>query len=279
MKIISFATLKGGAGKTANCFNMAGVLAENFRVLLVDVDPQGNLSANMGIDTADADLLTINDIFSNFTDSQPKPEEVIIKGPVKELPNLDILPSSIMLFDTEMNMVSVSARESFLTYYFLDNKEYFESNYDYVFIDTNPSMSIMNINAFFVSDSIVLTSDVSRNSIKGAELFCSLWDNKRKALRKKPNVAALFMGNVDRRSKKEYRDILGFYDNVSESSKGLMTQNYIPQSKIIKTSEAECKPVNVLAATHSVKKFREQAKEITESYVTIIEELLEKGVF
>ena len=78
-KIITFATLKGGAGKTMNLFNLAGILAEKHNVLLIDMDPQCNLSANVGIDIADTDLKTVKDIFSNYqANKQPKASEVII---------------------------------------------------------------------------------------------------------------------------------------------------------------------------------------------------------
>ena len=63
MKIITMATLKGGSGKTMNTFNIAGILAENHKVLLIDVDPQCNLSSNCGIDVSDIGILTIRDIF------------------------------------------------------------------------------------------------------------------------------------------------------------------------------------------------------------------------
>ena len=56
MKIITMATLKGGAGKTINTFNISGILAESNKILLIDVDPQCNLSSNCGMDVSDPDL-------------------------------------------------------------------------------------------------------------------------------------------------------------------------------------------------------------------------------
>ena len=200
MKIITFATLKGGSGKTMNAFNIAGVLAENNRILLIDVDPQCNLSSNCGIDISDPKLRTIRDVLGKSSEQQSKPDEIIFQSPIQELSSLDIIPSSIMLFDTEMNMVNVTGRENFLKYYIDDYREYFENHYDYIIIDTNPSMSIININAFYVADSIILTSDVSTNSISGAELFCALWESKRKFLRKENNISALILCQYDRRT-------------------------------------------------------------------------------
>ena len=111
MKIITFATLKGGSGKTMNTFNISGILAEKNRVLLIDVDPQCNLTNNCGIDTSDASFKTIRDIFDNLPKNQPEPDEVIIKAPIPELPNLDLIPSSILLFKTERAMSAKNNRE------------------------------------------------------------------------------------------------------------------------------------------------------------------------
>ena len=266
MKTVTFGTLKSGSGKTMNTFNIAGILAKDYKVLLVDVDPQCNLSNNVGIDVANPDVKTVRDIFNNLPENQPLPENIIIKSPIAELPGLDIIPSSIMLFDTEMNMVNVSARESFLKYYFDDNREYLENHYDYILIDTNPSMSVININAFYVADSIILTSDVSTNSINGAELFCSLWDSKRKPLRKEDNIAALVICNLDKRT--NLGKSLVEYTAGAEFSQDLILKTIIPATVKLKNTEVEHKPVNLLYPRD----------EILKIYNAVILELKEKGV-
>lgn len=266
MKILTFATLKGGAGKTMNAYNIAGVLAETHRILLIDVDPQCNLSSNCGIDVGDADLKTVKDIFVNLSDTQPAPEEVIFKHPIAELPGLDIIPSSIMLFDTEMNMVNVTGREYFLKYYIEDNREYLESHYDYIIIDTNPSMSIININAFYVADSIVLTSDVSTNSISGAELFCALWASKRRSLRKEDNIAALILCNYDGRT--NLGKSLVEYSSDASFSERIVLDTVVPATVKLKNTEVEHRTVNLLYPN----------KSITKVFMSIIEELKERGV-
>lgn len=267
MKIVTFATLKGGSGKTMNTFNIAGILAEHYKILLIDIDPQCNLSANCGIDTGDPDLLTVRDIFSNLAEAQPKPEDVIFKHPIQQLPNLDIIPSSIMLFDTEMNMVNVTGRENFLKFYFEDYKKYLEEHYDYILIDTNPSMSVINVNAFYAADSIILTSDVSANSISGAELFCALWNSKRKPLRKKNNIMALVLCNMDRRA--NLGNDLIKYSSEAEFSKDIVLKTVIPATVKLKNTEIEHKTINVLYPKDK----------ITQIYINVIEELKERGVF
>lgn len=264
MKIITFATLKGGSGKTMNAFNIVGVLAEQHKVLLIDVDPQCNLTSNCGIDTGDINILTVREIFNDI-EKQPKPEQIVFKQPITELANLDIIPSSILLFDTETRIINVAGRENFLKFYLSDYKNFFEQ-YDYIIIDTNPSMSIININAFYVSDSIILTSDVSANSIAGAELFCALWNSKRKALRKDNNIAALIICNIDKRTKLSTELI--DYSSRADFSKDLVLKTVVPATVKLKNTETEHQTVNLLYPK----------AEITQIYKDIVKELKRREV-
>ena len=266
MKIITTGTLKGGAGKTMNAFNISGVLAESHRILLIDVDPQCNLSNDVGIDSSDASIPTVKEIFGNLPENQPKPEDVIYKSPIKDLPNLDIIPSSIMLFNTEMAMINEMGRESFLKNYIEDNYDFLSSNYDYILMDTNPSMSIININAFYAADSIILTSDVSTNSINGAELFCGIWNNKRKPLRKENNVNALILCNIDKRT--NISKNLIEYTNSASFSQEIVLDTVVPSTVKLKNTEVEHQPVNLLYPNSEIKK----------TYDNIVKELKEKEV-
>lgn len=180
MKVITIGTLKGGTGKTTTTFNLAGCLAEDSKVLLIDCDPQANLSQDCGVDITDQSADSIKSVF----DSYLSPEKTIVKNLIPELPNLDVLPSNIWLMETEMQLVNRAGREFILSNYINDNKIFFEQ-YDYILCDTNPSMSIINQNAFYLADDIVLVSDVSKNGLTGIELFDYLWSKAARDLRKK----------------------------------------------------------------------------------------------
>lgn len=250
MQIITMATLKGGSGKTLNTFNIAGVLAETKKILLIDVDPQCNLSFNCGVDITDRNALTIRDIFNNTPRNQPKAEEVIIHSPIAELPNLDIIPSSILLFETEMKIFNKGNREHILETFIQNNQDILE-NYDYIIIDTNPSMSIININAFYIADKIILSSDVSTNSINGAELFCQLWDEKREELNRDDNIAALIICNLDKRANLG-KDLIE-YAQSEPFSKDLVLQTVIPATVKLKDTEINHKPINILYPKTDIK--------------------------
>lgn len=262
-KITTVAAMKGGAGKTMIVDNLAGCLAEESRVLLIDADPQANASSGLGIDIANQDRLTIADILGN---AKTDPEAVIIKSPIEELPNLDLIPSTIWLTKTELQLVSRGGRERLLANYIEDNFNVFEQ-YDYILIDTNPSMGIVNQNAFYVADSIILITDVSMNGIQGIEMFQYLWDELRRDLRKEDNIRAVLINNLDSRIGLA-REIIE-YCETEEHLSNLFVKPAIPSRVAFKETEVEAKPINVL-------KPRRKEQVIIKC---LVESLKEKGIF
>jgi len=262
LNIITVGTLKGGTGKTATIFNLAGLLAEKYKVLLIDCDPQTNLSLNCGVDITVNNLKTVVNIFE---DNNVTAENIIFKNPIKELPNIDIIPSSIKLTATELQIVSKAGRENIIKNFIIDNKKGL-NEYDYILIDTNPSMGIINQNAFLVADSVILISDVSLNGIQGAELFVELWANARKHLRKENNVKALILNNLDRRIKLSTELIE--YCNENESTKDIILKTIIPSSVQVKNTEIEHRTINCLHTNSP----------IHEAYKNVLIELNERGV-
>lgn len=272
-KVITFATLKGGAGKTMNLFNLAGIIAaRGKKVLLIDVDPQCNLSANCGIDVADMRFTTVKDIFAKYRASeQPKAKDVIIEHPIPRLDNLDIIPSSILLFNVEEDITILEGRTKILKSFVSRNKKSL-AKYDYIFVDTNPSMSVFNINAFFLADAIVICTDVSSNSISGAELFCGLWDAKREQInetsefRKEDNIEALLIGNYSARSNLS-RELLD-YVHTADFSKDIVLDTIIPATVQLKDTEVSHKPINLL----------HKGDKAHQAYENLADELTRKGI-
>ena len=265
MKIITMATLKGGAGKTMNAFSIAGILAEKKRVLLVDVDPQCNLTNNCGVDITQRDRISIKDVFERTPREQPDPAEITIYQPIEELPKLDMIPSSIFLFKTEKEIFSKSDRERILEKYFRKHRDFFES-YDYIIIDTNPSMSFTNINAFLIADDIVLSCDVSNNSLTGAELFCELWDETREELGIEDNISAMLISNYDGRS--NLAKELVEYSETSSFSRDILLKTRINTTVKLKETEISHKPINIYNKKHKA----------CEQYRQVIKELKKGGI-
>lgn len=261
-KIITIGTLKGGTGKTTLAFNLAGVLAEKYKVLLIDHDPQGNLTSDAGVDVANQSRKSLRNIYD---DSHTRPEDVIIRKPVEELPNLDIIPSHIKLQETEMRLANRAGRELILHNWMTDNWTMLDA-YDFIINDTNPSMGLLNKNAFYVADKIIMISDVSFNGVQGLELFMYLWDETRADLRKANNVAALIINNFDQRTKLSTE--LKEYCSETEDIMDLLIQQPVPATVKMKDTSIYHKPINILYPDHKAH----------QALVDIVVELQEKEV-
>lgn len=246
MKSIAFGTLKGGTGKTTSCFNLAGALALNpeNRILLVDGDPQCNLTNDSGIDCSDMSRNNIRTIFEN---RNIEPDELIIKSPIEKMPNIDIIPSNILLIKTEMQLVSIAGREKLLANYFKKNEEYF-SQYTHIIFDTNPNIGVVNQNIFYYVESIILVSDVSLNAIQGAELFSFLWEESIETLGISNNIKALVINNFDKRINLA-KDLQDYYLSEDEF-KQILIETPIPGSVAMKDTSINHMPIVVLQPQH-----------------------------
>ena len=169
MSIIAVANQKGGVGKTTSALNLGAALQEaGKRVLLVDLDPQGNLSVAAGIVDIDAAFPSMGDLLAHATRSRsgsgPSIEEAIVHSPA----GLDIIPANASLSAAELGLVSAMNRESAL----IGLLKRVESDYDYILIDCLPSLGLLAINALRASNGIVIPVQADFLAMQGlAQIF------------------------------------------------------------------------------------------------------------
>ena len=210
-KVIAFATLKGGVGKTIISFNIGCMLAnEGNNVLMIDADPQSNLTSDFNYDIYSKEMPTIRYILEEQFE-QPKPETLIIHEPIEGLKTLDLIGNTMWSYLTEESLSSRSYREKILLNYFNENEEFFV-NYDYIIFDCNPGIGLVNQNVFTLADKILLISDPDVNSARGSDLFIKMWN-----LKKEPSsplkMEGLIMNNMERTSiSNDLKDYLSNHD-------------------------------------------------------------------
>ena len=235
MKVISFATLKGGTGKTMTTFNVAGVLSEKGkRVLCIDGDPQSNLSSKLDLLHEEDTLIDI------FEYEDIKPSSVIRQTHIH---NVDAICTNINMTKTEFKLVSVSGRELILENFFEDNKDFFEQNYDFILIDTNPSFSIINQNIFLASDAIILVNDPSLDSLNGSKMFMQLWGQVLKRLKRENNIKG-FLVNQYMKRRNIFEDFVE-YCSKDEVIGELIFKTFIPHTVKFAEASMEKKTINM----------------------------------
>ncbi|MBP3952608.1 ParA family protein [Bacillus suaedae] len=155
-RIISVANQKGGVGKTTTAVNLSACLAHiGKKVLLVDIDPQGNATSGVGIEKGDVDECVYDVLVEDV-----EPRQVIKKS---ALEGLDVLPSTIQLSGAEIELVPTISREVRLKRALATVSD----DYDFIFIDCPPSLGLLTINALTASDSVLIPVQCEYYALEG----------------------------------------------------------------------------------------------------------------
>jgi chromosome partitioning protein len=156
VRVISIANQKGGVGKTTTSVNLGASLAvAGRRVLLVDIDPQGNATSGLGIDRTQLAKCVYNLLLG-----EAKGDEVLVSTQVADL---DLIPATINLAGAQIDLVNMENRENLLSQALLPLRE----RYDYILIDCPPSLGLLTLNALTASDRVLIPLQCEYYALEG----------------------------------------------------------------------------------------------------------------
>lgn len=187
--ILTLANQKGGVGKTTTAVNLAAFLGKKKKkVLVIDLDPQGNATSGLGINKGELDG-TIYDVIVNDVD---------IKDTIWEssADNVWICPTNINLAGAEIELVNVMSREQVLK----NAIKPIKGEYDYIIIDCPPSLSILTINALTASDGIVIPIQGEYYALEGLTQLVDTINIVKKKLNKSLSILGVVLTMFDRRT-------------------------------------------------------------------------------
>lgn len=215
--VMAIANQKGGVGKTTTTVNLGvGLANEGNKVLMIDFDPQGDMTTCLGIHHADDIENTIANL---MVDSVKTGKVDFSKALIHHEEGIDFIPSNIELADLEMQMVSAFNRESILKNTIADIKK----NYDYILIDCPPSLGMLSINALSASNEVLIPVQSQYLPAKGMTKLVETINKVQKQINRDLKITGIVMTMAQQNT------------NITKSTIEFINQNYGPHIYVFKS--------------------------------------------
>jgi chromosome partitioning protein len=251
-KIIAVANQKGGVGKTTTTINLAAALAEaGKRILVVDLDPQGNASTGLGIEVEDRDFTTYDLLLDDSL-----PQDVIQRT---ETEGLLIVPATVDLSSADIELFS-NEKRSFLLHDALRQTQMDQFKFDYILIDCPPSLNLLTVNAMIAAHSVLVPLQSEFFALEGLSQLMLTIREVRQSGNKDLRIEGVLLTMYDRRNNLSQQ-----VENDARANLGeLVFQTVIPRN--VRVSEAPSFAMPVLSydpTSKGAQAYRDLAAELT----------------
>jgi chromosome partitioning protein len=192
--IIAMSNQKGGVAKTATTVNLGvGLARQGKKVLLVDCDPQGSLSISLGITQPDESENTLADAYQAAIAEQEPDYSALIR---RHSEGADFLPANVELASIEVALVNAMSRETVLR----GILEPLRSKYDYILLDTTPSLGLLTLNSLAAADKVIIPVQAQYLSLKGLEQLLATTARIKRRINPGLEIGGILLTMVDRTS-------------------------------------------------------------------------------
>ncbi len=243
-KVIAVANQKGGVGKSTSVANLGiGLSNLGYKVLAIDLDSQGSLTASLGFTHPDKLDTSIANMMTGIINEEPLD---IHEGIIHHEEGIDLMPSNIELSGLEVSLVNVMGREMVL-------KEYVDrirDDYDYILIDCMPSLGMLTINALACADSVLIPVQAAYLPVKGLEQLLMTINKVRRQINPSLQIEGILITMVDSRTgyardiceliKDSYKNAIRVFDKTipmsvraaETSAEGISIFKHDPKGKV-----------------------------------------------